>query len=101
MSRLTRDGAAETVSRDQFSGTNADRGKFIFPVQLTTSRIGNLPRLIYTLAICDDDHIRAFSVHLPLRLPSFVYFQVNTGDLYFWIMLKTSMLLVILSALLF
>ena len=25
-----------------FSGTNVDRGIFIFPVQLTTSRIGNL-----------------------------------------------------------
>ena len=27
---------------------------FIFPVELTTSRIGNLIRLILTLAICDD-----------------------------------------------
>ena len=27
---------------------------FIFPVQLTTSKIGNLTRLIHTLAICDD-----------------------------------------------
>ena len=44
MSRLTRDGTAETVSRDQISGTNADREIFIFPVQLT--------RLIHTLAIC-------------------------------------------------
>ena len=31
-----------------------DREIFIFPVQLTTSRIGNLTRLILTLAICDD-----------------------------------------------
>ena len=30
---------------------NGDRGIFIFPVQLTTSRIGNLTRLIHTLAI--------------------------------------------------
>ena len=28
--------------------------KIIFPVQLTTSRIGNLTRLTLTLAICDD-----------------------------------------------
>ena len=28
--------------------------KLIFPVQLTTGRIGNLTRLIHTLAICDD-----------------------------------------------
>ena len=33
----------------KFSGTHGDRGIFIFPVQLTTSRIGNLTRLIHTL----------------------------------------------------
>ena len=49
MSRLTRDGTAEPVSRDQFSGANGDREIFIFPVQLTTSRIGNHTRLIHTL----------------------------------------------------
>ena len=34
-----------------FSGTHGDRGMLIliFPVQLTTSRIGNLTRLIHTL----------------------------------------------------
>ena len=37
-------------SRDtNFSGTHEDRGILIFPVQLTTSRIGNLTRLIHTL----------------------------------------------------
>ena len=35
----------------KFSGANGDRGIIIFPVQLTTSRIGNLTRLILTLAI--------------------------------------------------
>ena len=35
MSRLTRDGTAEPVSRDQeFSGANGDKEKLIFPVQL-------------------------------------------------------------------
>ena len=34
-----------------FSGANADREIFIFPVQLATSRIGNLTRLILILAI--------------------------------------------------
>ena len=54
MSRLTRDGTAELVSRDQILGANGDREVFIFPVQLTTSRIDNLTRLILTLlAICD------------------------------------------------
>ena len=49
MSRLTRDGTADPVSRDQISGTHGDRGIFIFTVQLTRSRIGNLTRLIHTL----------------------------------------------------
>ena len=53
INRLARDGTAEPVSRDQFSGgANGDREIIIFPVQLTTSRIGNLTRLIHTLAIC-------------------------------------------------
>ena len=51
MSRLTRDGTAPRSSREtKFSGPNG--------VQLTTSRIGNLPRLIHTLAIRCDDHTR-------------------------------------------
>ena len=33
----------------KFSGANGDRGIFIFPVQLNTSRIGNLTRLIHIL----------------------------------------------------
>ena len=33
----------------KLSGPNEDRGLFISPVQLTTSRIGNLTRLIHTL----------------------------------------------------
>ena len=35
----------------KFSGANADREIFVFPVELTTSRIGKLTRLIYTLAV--------------------------------------------------
>ena len=38
----------------KFSGAYGDRGILIFLVQLITSRIGNLTRLILTLAICDD-----------------------------------------------
>ena len=50
MSRLTGDGTAEPVSRDQIlRHVRGQRGIFIFPVQLTTSRIGNLTRLIHTL----------------------------------------------------
>ena len=39
---------------NKFSGANGARKTFTFPVQLTTSRIGNLTRLILTLAIRDD-----------------------------------------------
>ena len=43
------------LSREtKFSGANGDREMFIFPVQLTTSRMGSLTRLILTLAMCDD-----------------------------------------------
>ena len=49
MSSLTQDGTAEPVSREtKFSGANGNREIFIFPVQLTTSRIDNLSRLIHT-----------------------------------------------------
>ena len=49
MSRLTRDGTAEPDSRDQILRHARGQGNIIFPVQLTTSRIGNLTRLIHTL----------------------------------------------------
>ena len=46
MSRLTRDGTAEPVSRDQTLRRERGQGNINFPVQLATSRIGNLTRLI-------------------------------------------------------
>ena len=49
MSRLTRDETAEPVSRDQILRHARGQGDIIFPVQLTTSRIGNLARLTRTL----------------------------------------------------
>ena len=49
MSRLTRDGTAEPVSRDQIPRHARGQGNTNFPVQMTTSRIGNLTRLIHTL----------------------------------------------------
>ena len=49
MSRLTRDGTAEPVSLDQIFRREGGREIFIFPVQVTMSRIGNLTRLILTL----------------------------------------------------
>ena len=53
MSRLTRDGTAEPISRDQILRHGRGQGSIIFPVQLTTSRIGNYPLDPYS-AICDD-----------------------------------------------
>ena len=49
MSRLTRDGTAEPVSRDQILRRARGQGNIIFSVQLTTSRIGNLIRFIHSL----------------------------------------------------
>ena len=49
MNRLTRDGTAEPVSRDQILRHARGQGNIIFPVQLTTSRIGNLAPLIHTM----------------------------------------------------
>ena len=47
--RLTRDGTAEPVSRDQFLRHELGQGKSIFSVQLTMNRIGHLTRLILHL----------------------------------------------------
>ena len=49
MSRLTRDGRSNPSRKTKFSGANWDREVSIFHVQLITSRIGNLTRLIHTL----------------------------------------------------
>ena len=49
MSRLTRDGTAESVSRDQILRHERRQRNFHFPVELTTCRSGNLTRLIHTL----------------------------------------------------
>ena len=61
MSRLTRDGTVEPSRETKCSGANADREIFIFLVQLTTSRIGNLTRVIHTLAavlyMCDHTYV--------------------------------------------
>ena len=55
--QLSREAGLPNPSREtKFSGANGDRQLFIFPVQLTTSRIGNLIRLIHTLAICVTIH---------------------------------------------
>ena len=47
-------GPPNPVRETKFSGANRDREILFFPVQLTTSRIDNLTRLIHTQAIFDD-----------------------------------------------
>ena len=64
LSRLIRDfrnkfiieGMLDPSCETKFSGANADREILIFPVQLTTCRIGNLTRLIHILAVYICDH---------------------------------------------
>ena len=62
MTRLARDGTAEPVSRNHIVRRERRQGKNVFPVQLTTSRTGNLTWLILTVAIVvvvdDDSHIQ-------------------------------------------
>ena len=68
MSRLMWDGTAEPVSRDQILRHARGQGNIIFPVQLTTSRIGNLTRLIHTL-------LYVMTIHTYIHLP----FSRETG----------------------
>ena len=69
MSRLTRDGTAESVSRDQILRHARGQENIIFPVQLTTSRIGNLTRLIHTLLYVMTIHTTVFS---PCLVPTYL-----------------------------
>ena len=65
MSRRTRDGTVKPVSRDYiFPGTNGDREKIMFPVQLTTTRITT-----YVVDSCSaiyDDHTNSISRATPI-----------------------------------
>ena len=74
MSRLTRDGTAEAVAPDQVLRRERGREIFIFPVQLTTSKIVDLIRLILTLAICDD-HTYIYCLYCKIRSLHRRYFQ--------------------------
>ena len=47
----------------KFSGTYGDRGIFIFPVQLTTCRIGNLIQLVHTLLYVMTIHTYIHYIH--------------------------------------
>ena len=49
MSRLTRGETAEPSRETIFTGSNGDEEKTFSPLQLTTKRIDNHTRMIYTL----------------------------------------------------
>ena len=69
MNRLSGTGLPNPSRETTFSGANADREIFIFRVQLTTCRIGNLTRLIHTLAIC----VAVYTFHMPNSYQSWVW----------------------------
>ena len=78
MSRLTRDGTAEPVSRDQILRHARGQGNIIFSVQLTTSRIGNLTRLIHTLLYVMTIHtyihtISTYCIRVDGTIPVYYY----------------------------
>ena len=64
----------------KFSGANADREISIFPVQLTTCRIGNLTRLIYTLALCVTIHVEPVGQGAFIFMMSKIYLVAIIGD---------------------
>ena len=66
MSRLTRDGTAEPVSRGQIFRHEREQGNINFPVQLTTtSRIGNLTRLIHVCVFSSHSFWTSSSLYVP------------------------------------
>ena len=62
-----------------FSGAYRDREMFIFSVQLTTSRIGNLTRLIYTLLCVMAIHTYTHT-YIYTYTPSDVRFFANPAS---------------------
>ena len=64
------DGTAEPVSRDQILRHARGQGNIIFPVQLTTSRIGNLTRLIHTL-------LYVMTIHTYIHTLDLVFSPIN------------------------
>ena len=69
MSRLARDGTAEPVWRNQILRHERGQGNMSFPVQLTTSGIGNLTWLLHTITL------------LAIRVPINTYTQQHFGQI--------------------
>ena len=68
MSRLTRDGTAEPVSRDQILRHERGQRNNQFSCQLTSYRTDNFTRLIHTLTICVTIHTKSKGSELVLNL---------------------------------
>ena len=62
----------------KFSGTHGDRGIFIFPVQLTTSRIGNLTRLIHTLLYVMTIHTYLHTYQVQFNKYTYIHINIHT-----------------------
>ena len=62
MCGLPRDGTAEPISRDQMLGHGREQGNIMFPVQLATTRIVNLTRLIHTTVHYEVSHFHKTTV---------------------------------------
>ena len=79
MSGLTRDGTVEPASRDQFLRLERGYVKHYFPVQLTTSRIGNHTRSIHTLIKVLAIYIYTYRTysHLGISPPSISWNNVK------------------------
>ena len=73
VNRLTRDGTAEPISRDQILRHARGQGNIIFPVQLTSSRIGNLTRLIDTLLYVMTMHTYIINTYIHTYIAPMVY----------------------------
>ena len=68
MSRLARDGTTELVSQDQIlRHERGHRNMFIFPFQLTTSRIDSLTWLIHTLLYIMTIHTYMHTASVPIK----------------------------------
>ena len=79
MSRLTRGTGRLNPSREtKFSGLYGDRGIFIFPVQLTTSRIGNLTLLIHTLLYVMTTQTYIHNTYIHTYIHTYVHTYIHT-----------------------
>ena len=68
----------------KFSGGNAGREIYIFPVQPTAFRIGNLTRLIHILAICVTTHSSIYGRVACSTLCTYIYIgHIYIGHIYF------------------